>query len=163
MQFTIPIKRLGSDSNYIRPEKTITELLQTKKEIESQLDGFEEITEKELTYLNINTQLKYISFNKQTKKEQFRFGGLLVSNKEDYAILAGKEGMRFSVQKKTLDSIGNVLHITRFFRKIRATELLQSKLDDTIETSTSVIDKQQKVIEKQKKELADLKKKLGLK
>ena len=52
-------------------------------------------------------------------------------------------------------------HTTRFFKKIKETEILQSKLDETYEQSNSIIEKQNNIIEKQKKELLALKKKLA--
>ena len=79
MSIIIPTasKRLSS-SDYERPSKTITEITQTKKDIEEQLKNFSEITDEDLNFVNVNTQLKYISYDKKNKKELFRFGGLLL-------------------------------------------------------------------------------------
>ena len=61
-----PIKKLSQeDGSYQRPEKTITESLQNKKDIEEQLKNFEEISGEDLNYVNINTQLKYLSYDIQ--------------------------------------------------------------------------------------------------
>ena len=55
-----PIKKLNQDDgSYIRPNKTITESIQTKKDIEEQLNNFEEISDEDLNFVNINTQLKH--------------------------------------------------------------------------------------------------------
>ena len=54
-----------------------------------------------------------------------------------------------------------VIHTTRFFKKVKETELLQSKLNDTVEQSNSIIEKQNSIIEKQRKELLAIKKKLN--
>jgi hypothetical protein len=159
-----PVKKLSQeDGSYQRPEKTITESLQNKKDIEEQLKNFEEISADDLNYINVNTQLKYLSYDIKNKRELFRFGGLLVKNAKDYLILAGKEGKRFSVQKYSRNDKNEVIHTTRFFKKIKETELLQSKLDDTLEQSNSIIEKQNSIIEKQRRELLAMKKKLGSK
>ena len=157
-----PIKKLNQDDgSYIRPNKTITESIQTKKDIEEQLNNFEEISDEDLNFVNINTQLKYLSYDVKNKKELFRFGGLLIKIAKDYIILAGKEGKRFSVQRYTRNDKNEVIHTTRFFKKIKQTQILESKLKETFEESSLIINKQNSIIEKQKKELLLLKKKLG--
>lgn len=159
-----PVKKLNqNDGSYERPSKTITETLQNKKDIEDQLKNFEEISDGDLNFVNINTQLKYLSYDLKNKKELYRFGGLLVKIAKDYIILAGKEGKRFSVQRYTKNDKDEIVHTTRFFKRIKETELLQSKLDETFEESNSIIEKQNNIIEKQRKELLALKKKLGSK
>lgn len=159
MSIFIPApQKLSQDSSYERPEKTITESIQNKKDIEDQLKNFEEIPNDDLSYVNINTQLKYISYDKQNKKELFRFGGLLVKVAKDYVVLAGKEGKRFSAQRYTLNDKGDVIHTTRFFKKIKETEALKSKLLETEESAAAIIDKQNQIIAQQKKELLALKK-----
>ena len=77
--FQIPSsgKRLSND-NYDRPEKTLTDLSQNKTAIEEQLKDFEEIPEEDLNFVNVNTQLKYLSYDIKNRRELFRFGGLLV-------------------------------------------------------------------------------------
>ena len=149
-----------SQSDYERPTKTITETLQTKKDIEEQLKNFEEIESDDLNFVSINTQLKYISYDKKNKKELFRFGGLLLKIARDYVVLGGKEGLRFSVQRYTKNDKGETIHVTRFFKKIKDSEILKGQLNETVEKSGEIIEEQQKLIEKQTKELADLKKKL---
>lgn len=156
-------KRLSKDNNYERPNKTITESIQNKKSIEEQLINFEEIPNDELCYVNLNTQLKYLSYDKKSKKELFRFGGLLVKVAKEYIVLAGKDGMRFSVQRYTKNDKGDIIHTTRFFRKIKETVLLQKKINEIEEEKDETILKQQQMIEKQKLELISMKKKLGIK
>ena len=155
----IPTKRLSQDSTYQRPEKTITELIQNKADIEEQLKDFEEISNEDLNFININTQLKYISYDKKSKKELFRFGGLLVKVNKDYILLAGKDGLRFSVQRYTKNDKNEILHTTRFFKRIKETEILKSQLQENEENSTSIINKQNELIEKQRKEILAMKKK----
>lgn len=161
MSITIPTKRLSQDTSYERPEKTITESIQTKDDIEEQLKNFEEITNDELNFININTQLKYLSYDKTKKKELFRFGGLLVKVNKDYILLAGKDGLRFSAQRYTKDDTGKIIHTTRFFKKIKETEILKSQLEETEQTSTTIISKQNAIIEKQKREILAMKKKIN--
>jgi len=153
-----PVKKLSQDSNYQRPEITITESIQNKKNIEDQLIDFEEINEDDLNFININTQLKYISYDKKNNKELFRFGGLLVKIAKDYLILRGKENLTFSVQRYTKNDNNEIIHNTRFFKKIKETDKLKIELEDTILKATEKLKKQNSIIEKQKKELIALKK-----
>jgi hypothetical protein len=157
--FTAPRNRLSRDSTYERPEKTITESL-TKKDIQEQLTNFEEITNDQLPYVNINTLLRYISYDKKNKTELFRFGGLLVKVNQEYIILAGKNGLTFSAQRYTKNDKNEIIHTTRFFKKINEKDIYKSELDDTIVKSSEIIEQQNSVIEKQKKEILAMKKML---
>lgn len=158
MSFIIPPpKKLSQDDgSYERPDKTITETMQNKKDIEEQLKFFEEIPENDVNFINLNTQLKYISYDKQNKRELFRFGGLLAKVAKEYLILAGKEGKRFSVQRYTRNDKNEVIHNTRFFKKIKETDVLQCKISDNDEK----IIEQSTIIAQQKKELLALKKEM---
>jgi hypothetical protein len=153
-------KRLSNSTDYDRPDTTITETIQNKKDIEEQLKDFEEIENEYLYYTPLNTYLKYLSFNPKTKKELFRFGGLLVKIENEYVVLSGKQGMRFSVQRYTKDTKGNVLHITRFFKKINPNDILMSKIEEVIDGKDKIIDEKDKIIRKQQKEIIAIKKKL---
>ena len=158
MSSIMPIKKLSQDSSYERPALTITETIQTKKDIEEQLKNFEEISDEDLNFINVNTQLKYISYDKKNKKELFRFGGLLVKVNKDYLLLAGKEGMRFSVQRYSYNDKGVKVHTTRFFKKMKETDILKEKMTDEAENFNILIDKQQKEIQELKKKLKQYKK-----
>ena len=152
----LPTQKLSAgDNSYIRPVKTITESL-SKEDIEEQLEGYVEIEGDDLNFININTSLKYLSYDKINKKELFRFGGLLVKIAKEYMILSGKGGKTFSVQRYTLNDKKEIIHITRFFKKIKESELLKSQLEDTAD----IVQKQTDIITKQKLELLALKKKL---
>ena len=149
-------KRLSNSTDYERPDKTITELLQNKKDIEEQLKDFEEIPDDNLFFTCLKTYLKYISFNKKTKKEQFRFGGLLIKVDNEYVVLEGKGGLRFSVQRTTKDDKGKILHTTRFFKKTNPNDhldILLAKYNDDMTEKDKVIRKQQKEIIAMKKKL----------
>jgi hypothetical protein len=158
----IPRTRL-STSSYDRPTETITQSIQTKKEIEQQLKDFEEIDNEDLPYINTNTLLRYLSYDKTKKKELYRFGGLLVKVNKDYLILAGKGGLTFSVQRYTKNDNGEIIHTTRFFKRSNPDDILKQQLDETVLKSTEIIEKQNSIIAKQKKELNELRKKCGLK
>jgi hypothetical protein len=148
-------KRL-SKSEYERPELTITETMQNKKDIEEQLKDFEEIDKEDLNFVPINTQLKYISYDKKNKKELFRFGGLLMKIEKEYVVLAGKDSLRFSVQRYTRNDKNEIIHITRFFRKIKEIDMAKEHINQ----SQDYIKQQNDFIVQQKKEITDLKKQL---
>jgi hypothetical protein len=147
-----------SNSEYERPEKTLTELIQNKADIEKQLENFEEIDNEDLCYVNLNTQLKYLSFDVKKKRELFRFGGLLVKVNKEYVVLAGKEGKTFSVQRYTKNTNGQIVHTTRFFKKIKEADILKVKYEEEMSKVSEILHKQNEIIKKQKEELGYKKK-----
>ena len=155
-----PIQKL-STNDFIRPAKTITDLMQNKKDIEAKLEGYEEIDEDELNFITLGSHLRYLSWDREKKKELFRFGGLITKVARDYIILQGKEGKSFSVQRYTKNDKGDVLHKTRFFKKVKKEEQLQRDLNETVEETADIMQKQSAMIEKQRKELHELKKRLS--
>jgi hypothetical protein len=152
-------QRLYKDDGYVRPKRTKTELVQNEKNINEYLKDFEEIEDSKLPYVNLNTQLRYISYDVENECELFRFGGLLMKIEEKYVVLAGKESKRFSVQRYIYDKNNKLVHTTRFFKKVKTEQLLKEQLNMTLDKSEDIINKQNAIIEKQKKELAALKKK----
>lgn len=152
-------QRLYKDDGYVRPKRTKTELVQNEKNINEYLKDFEEIEDSKLPYVNLNTQLRYISYDVENECELFRFGGLLMKIEEKYIVLAGKESKRFSVQRYIYDKNNKLVHTTRFFKKVKTEQLLKEQLNMTLDKSEDIINKQNAIIEKQKKELAALKKK----
>jgi len=148
-------KRL-SRSEYERPELTITQTMQNKKDIEEQLKGFEEVSAEDLNFVPMNTLLRYISYDKKNKKELFRFGGLLMKIEKEYIVLAGKDALRFSVQRYTRNDKNEISHITRFFRKVKEIDIAK----EHISQSQDYIQQQNDFIVQQKKEISDLKKQL---
>tara|TARA_Y200000002_G_scaffold316607_1_gene274984 strand:- start:1056 stop:1535 length:480 start_codon:yes stop_codon:yes gene_type:complete len=149
--------RLALDE-YNRPVKTVTESVQDKKSIQKYLKEYEEISVEDLPYVNPDTHMRYISWDKKNKCELFRFGGLLVKVNKEYVLLAGKGGKTFSAQRFTFDDNNKKIHTTRFFKKMKNEDILREELDDTLETSKEIIKQQKEIIEKQKKELEKLKK-----
>ena len=153
-------KRLSETTDYKRPETTITDILQNKKDVEEQLKDFDEIPNDKLQFVCLNTYLKYLSYDVKNKKEIYRFGGLLKKIEDEYVVLAGKGGMRFCVQRYTKDKNGKILHTTRFFKKITENDILMYKLEDIINEKDEMISEKDKIIRKQQKEIIAIKKKL---
>lgn len=153
--FNNKYSRKLSTNNYERPTVTITDAVQNRKDIEEQLANFEEIESDDVVYVNLNTQLKYITYDKKNKKELFRFGGLLTKINKDYLILSGKNGYTFTVQRYTKNDKGDIVHNTRFFKKMK------DVIPEVLNQTTEIIDKQNTIIEQQKQELISMKKKLN--
>ena len=147
-----------SDREYKRPKETITESIQNQKDIEEKLQNYIELKSEEICYVTIGTHIRYISYDVKNKTELFRFGGLLMTVKEKYIILKGKEGKTFSVQRNIYDDKQNIVYQTRFFKKINKEELATQKLEKTVQYSNQVFTNQQSVIEKQQNEIEKLKK-----
>ena len=147
----IPSKQYTSRLNkndYKRPKKTMTEEYQNEELIKEKLKNYIEVPPEEFDFINIGSHLRYISYDPKTKKELFRFGGILVTRKKDYIILAGKEQKTFSV------------------KLLKKEELLQEALDNTVDKSKEFLTKQNDIIQKQQKEIEELRsmmKKLGKK
>lgn len=155
-----PIQKLNAN-DFIRPTKTITDLMQNKKDIEAKLEGYEEVDEDDVNFITLGSHLRYLSWDREGKKELFRFGGLITKIARDYIILQGKEGKSFSVQRYTKNDKGDILHTTRFFKKVKKEEQLQRDLNETVEETADIMQKQSAMIEKQRKELHELKKRLS--
>ena len=153
-----------SKNEYNRPKKTKTESVQDQKSIQKLLNDYIEVSQDELPYIPLNTHLRYISWNIKNKCEQFRYGGLLIRVEKQYLILAGKEGKTFSAQRFTINQDTNkLLHTTRFFKKLKKEELIQEELEETLDASKEIINKQNEMLEKQQKEIEQLKKKMSKK
>jgi len=145
-----------SQNDYKRPKKTLTEEYQNDELIQEKLKNYEEVPLDEIDFLSNGTHLRYITFDPKTKKELFRFGGILVTRKKDYVILAGKEQKTFSVQRYIKDNKGKVIYNTRFFRLMKKTEQLQEALNNTVDKSKEFLTKQNDIIQKQQKEIEEL-------
>ena len=152
-----PIQKLNAN-DFIRPTKTITDLMQNKKDIEAKLEGYEEVDEDDVNFITLGSHLRYLSWDREGKQELFRFGGLITKIARDYIILQGKS---FSVQRYTKNDKGDILHTTRFFKKVKKEEQLQRDLNETVEETADIMQKQSAMIEKQRKELHELKKRLS--
>lgn len=155
-----PTMRLSMSKDYMRPSKTTTDRMQSKDELKKYLKDYEEIPKDDVNFMTIGQLLRYISYDKKTRKEIFRFGGLLKKIDKNYVVLQGKNGMTFSAQRYTYDDNENLIHTTRFFRKQKPEEIMKVEFEDALEKSDEVIQKQNDVIDKQKRELMTLKKRL---
>jgi len=149
-----------TDSEYKRPKKTVTQSMQNKKDIQEKLEKYVEVEPNELCYVAQGTHLRYLGWDLKNKKELFRFGGLLMVVKEKYIVLKGKGGKTFSAQRYTYDGNGELVHTTRFFKKLNNEEVVKNKLDETIKYSNEVFTKQKIAMENQQKEIDKLKKML---
>ena len=76
--------------------------------------------------------------------------------KKNYLDLSGKDNLRFSVQRYTRNDKNEIIHNTRFFKKIKPIDTMKIN----IEQSKEYIQKQNDYIIQQKKEITDLKKQL---
>ena len=155
-----PTTRLSMSKDYIRPAKTATDKLQNKEELKKYLSDYVEVPNDDVNYLPMGQLLRYITLDKNTGREAFRFGGLLKKVDRNYLVLQGKNGLTFSCQRYTLDNNGNVVHTTRFFKKQNPELRIKREYEEALDESEELLQKQNKVIEKQKKELDLLKKKL---
>ena len=149
-----------SEDDYIRPKMTITDSLQNKNSIQKYLANYEEIEDEEIPYLSPGMHLRYISWDKENDCELFRLGGILVKLAKEYLVLAGVKAKTFSVQRYSYDNNKNIIHVTRFFRKIKNEDMIQKKINETMEVSKEIIQEQSKMLQKQNEELEKLKKQM---
>lgn len=155
-----PTMRLSMSKDYMRPSKTTTDRMQAKDELKKYLKDYEEVPMEDVNFMTIGQLLRYISYDKKTRREIFRFGGLLKKIDKNYVVLQGKNGMTFSAQRYTMDDNENIIHTTRFFRKKKVEEVMKQEYEEAIDRSDELIHKQTEVIEKQKRELMTLRKRL---
>ena len=157
-----PTMRLSMSKDYVRPTKTMTDRMQNKDELKKFLKDYEEVDAEDVNFLPLGQLLRYISYDKRTKREIFRYGGLLKKIAKEYMVLQGKNGMTFSAQRFTFDDAGNLLHTTRFFKKrdMGMTSNHVKDFEEALERSNTLIEKQMSIIEQQKKELIQLKKEM---
>ena len=149
-----------SSSDYKKPKVTITDNLQNPKQIEEKLKNYVELKYNELEDVVIGSHLRYITYNKKTNSERFCTGGILRVKNSTYVILAGKDNLTFSVQRYFKDDKGQIIYKTRFFKKLKPTEILKEDLNETVSKSDEVFNKQNKLIQQQQAEIDNLKKML---
>ena len=149
-----------SEDDYIRPKITLTDGLQNKKSIQKYLNDYEEVSEEEVPYLTPGMHLRYISWDKDNDCELFRLGGILIKIAKEYMVLSGVKAKTFSVQRYSYDKNNNIIHTTRFFRKIKNEDIIKKKVNETMEVSKEIIQEQSKMIKKQNEELERLKKQI---
>ena len=155
----IKTKKISDDVNFIRGKKTITDLMQTQDNVEQQLEDYQEISNEELDNVPLGVRVKYISYNKKTNKEIFRFGGGVKKFNPNYLVLIGNNNLTFSVQRYTRNKNNEIIHTTRFFIKDKDIEKINESNQELIQNQ-QIIDQQNEIIQKQKREIEKLKRKL---
>ena len=153
-------KKISDDIGYIRPFKTISDLMQTQNNVEQQLENYQEISNEELDQLPLGIHVRYIGYDKKKKIEAFRFGGSLKKINSDYLVLIGKNNLTFSVQRYSKNKNNEIIHTTRFFIKDKDIEKINESNQELIQNQ-AIIDQQNEIINKQKREIEKLKRKLN--
>jgi hypothetical protein len=102
-------KRLSRDTSYKKTAKSYQDKL-SPDEIKQKLEEYKQV--EDIDEINLNSHLRYFSFNPKTGKKQFRLGGILTKIDKEYVILSNGN-LSWSVQKKN----------TVFFVKMNFTDL----------------------------------------
>lgn len=89
-------KRLSRDTNYKKTNKSYQDNL-SPDEIKKKLEEYKQV--EDISEINLNSHLRYFSFNPKTGKKQFRLGGFLTKIDKEYVILSNGS-LSWSVQKK---------------------------------------------------------------
>ena len=89
-------KRLSRDTNYKKTNKSYQDNL-SPDEIKKKLEEYKQVDN--IDEVNLNSHLRYFSFNPKTGKKQFRLGGFLTKIDKEYVILSNGS-LSWSVQKK---------------------------------------------------------------
>jgi hypothetical protein len=158
-QFNYKFIRINED-NYIRPRKTITDLIQTQDNVEQQLENYQEISNEELDKLPLGIHVRYIGYDKKKNKEVFRFGGSIKKFDPNYLVLIGNKNLTFSVQLYSKNKNNEIIHTTRFFIKDKDIDKINESNQELIQNQ-QIIDQQNEIINKQKREIEKLKRKLN--
>jgi hypothetical protein len=148
--------RLNDDTEYIRPKKTITELVQNRKDILEILKDHEEVVGDDLDELPHNSKLKYITYDDKEGKYLFRWGGSLRKVHEKYVVLAGRGNKTFTVQR--FKQKGGKLEETRFYKTVTKYDRLLEEHEELKKQSELIFDKQEHIIKTQNAEIARLRK-----
>ena len=158
---------ISDDTDYKRPKKTITDVLQNYDDVKEKLENYEEVNEEDINFLTIGTHLRYITYDIKNNIELFRCGGNLKKIGDEYVVLVGKKRLSFSVKRYSRDKNDNIIHVTRFFRKNNSESnntsnavLKEEYLNKKLSESALLLEQQQELIEKQKHDINKLNKKL---
>ena len=89
-------KRLSRDTSYKKTAKSYQDKL-SPDEIKQKLEEYKQV--EDIDEINLNSHLRYFSFNPKTGKKQFRLGGFLTKIDKEYVILSNGN-LSWSVQKK---------------------------------------------------------------
>lgn len=152
------IKRISED-NYHKPKKTITDLVQTQDKVQEILENYQEILNEEIDNVPLGVHVRYISYNKKTALEEFRFGGVIRKIDPNYLVLIGNNNVSFSVQRYSYNKNNEIIHRTRFFIKDKDIDKINESNQELIKNQ-EIIDQQNEIIHKQQREIEKLKKKI---
>jgi hypothetical protein len=152
------IKRINQD-DYNKPLKTITDLFQTQDRVQEILEDYQEISNEEIDNIPLGVHVRYISYNKKTALEAFRFGGVIRKIYPNYLVLIGNNNVSFCVQRYSKNKNNEIIHTTRFFIKDKDIEKINESNQELIQNQ-QIIDQQNEIIQKQKREIEKLKRKL---
>jgi hypothetical protein len=154
-------KRLQED-HYQKPEKTITDLLQTREAILEKLENYEEIDPKHMELIPKNALISYITFDPEKNMELYRTGGYLRKVAKEYIVLAGKGNKTFSVQRYIYRdrNKSELLYVTRFFGKREKKE--QKMVVGGGEEVPKSSKKQQEILEAKSREIEELRARLAI-
>ena len=146
---------------YVRPKNTLTDMAQ--RNFDEYLQDYVEIEYDELFELELNTHIRYISYDVYNKCELFRFGGNLKRSFDKYIVLKGRK-CSFSVQRYVMFN-GSPVYQTRFFKKYKKyTDKriidLQNELNDTINKANSMFMNKTMAIKDLEEKVKKLKSKL---
>ena len=107
-------KRLGND-NYKKEGKSIQQTL-SPNEIKEKLQEYIQIDT--IDDVSLNTHIRYFTVDKKSGKKQFRLGGFLTKNENEYVVLSNGK-VSWSVQKNN----------SLFFKKMSYNDLKQELIE----------------------------------
>ena len=142
MENNKPNKRLTSDKNYKRPDKTYQDML-TNQDIKEKLKEYKKCPD--IRKVSIGTHLRYFTTDPKTGEKAFRLGGTLNKiDPEGRFVILGNGSVSWSVQ----------IAGTQFWQKLTEAEFkeeLKKELKKEIETETmNTVDP---ILEQENKEL----------
>jgi len=133
-------KRLNSDPNYIRPNKTINDSVQTNEKMKQFLRNY--ILVDNIDDVSLNTHIRYVTLD-HNLKSVFRIGGLLSKKLPKYIVLENK-GITWTVKRYHTLGDNNEQFESIFWKKQSNEDIL----NDIIERQKKELCKLRKIIEK---------------
>ena len=145
-----PILRLSTEFGYKRPKVTLQDTFQNIDIMNDKLKDYIELEGDGIIDVPIGTHVRYITYDKNTKKQLFRTGGILHRKYAKYVILMGKECKTFSVQRFIYGNNNDIIYKTRFFKHLtkadKYNELIQENENDDDNIKNKLITQQQQKI-----------------
>jgi len=158
-------KRLTKDTSYVRPKKTVQDIM-SNEEIKEKLQGYEKVND--IKKVIIGSHLRYFAPSKDSNKPVFRLGGFLTKFGDDYKYIVLSNGtLSWSVQLNGTVEFWVKLSQKQFQEKIETEveeKLKHSSNDDKYKEKYRDAKNQseylKKLYEEQKKETEKLEKKI---